>query len=59
MVIIIDKHVGADSLEYLSVEGLVEAVQYQLKKEGKKDFGHCTACLTGNYPGGLPDELDW
>lgn len=33
--------VGADSLAYLSVEGLIRAV-------GKKDL--CLACLTGEYP---------
>jgi len=21
--------------------------------------GYCTACLTGEYPGGLPEELSW
>ncbi|XP_060533598.1 amidophosphoribosyltransferase-like [Cylas formicarius] len=50
--------VGADSLQYLSVAGLVKAVQKDLI--GKKQIvGHCTACLTGEYPGGLPDEIDW
>ncbi|ASJ03370.1 amidophosphoribosyltransferase [Thermococcus profundus] len=33
--------IGADSLAYLSVEGLIRAV-------GKKDL--CLACLTGEYP---------
>jgi len=50
------KQVGADSLAYLSVEGLVTAVQKDLSAENR---GHCTACLTGDYPGGLPDDLDW
>ncbi|RZC40334.1 GATase 2 and/or Pribosyltran domain containing protein [Asbolus verrucosus] len=49
--------VGADSLEYLSVEGLVKAVQRNIAKG--VDNGHCTACLTGEYPGGIPEELDW
>lgn len=44
---------GADSLAYLSVEGLVKAVRWKIKK-GKNDIGHCTACLTGEYPE-LPD----
>ncbi|KAH8385613.1 hypothetical protein KR200_003576 [Drosophila serrata] len=56
------RHVGADSLAYLSVEGLVEAVQQKHRDAGdgqSKPTGHCTACLTGEYPGGLPDELSW
>lgn len=30
-----------------------------MKVPGGGAGGHCTACLTGNYPGGLPDNLDW
>ncbi|KAF7285533.1 amidophosphoribosyltransferase-like [Rhynchophorus ferrugineus] len=50
--------VGADSLYYLSVEGLKRAVQKDLKITDRKN-GHCAACLTGDYPGGLPEELEW
>lgn len=53
------KHVGADSLEYLSVEGLRKAVTSKMKVKNPKQAGHCTACLTGEYPGGLPEELSW
>lgn len=54
------EHVGADSLEYLSVEGLVSAVHYNMKTTPSDGVGgHCTACLTGEYPGGLPDDVDW
>lgn len=49
---------GADSLEYLSVAGLVKAVKKEIKS-GNEEDGHCTACLTGEYPGGVPDELEW
>ncbi|XP_017787165.1 PREDICTED: amidophosphoribosyltransferase-like isoform X1 [Nicrophorus vespilloides] len=52
------KEVGADSLQYLSVDGLVTAVQRDIKDKGN-DLGHCTACLTGVYPGGVPEDLDW
>ncbi|KAF9413818.1 hypothetical protein HW555_008086 [Spodoptera exigua] len=53
------EHVGADSLEYLSVEGLVSAVHYNMKTNPSDGLGgHCTACLTGEYPGGVPDD-DW
>ncbi|KPJ19964.1 Amidophosphoribosyltransferase [Papilio machaon] len=52
--------VSADSLEYLSVEGLVSAVHYEMKTCAETGLGgHCTACLTGEYPGGLPDDVDW
>ncbi|MDI9610155.1 MAG: amidophosphoribosyltransferase [Archaeoglobaceae archaeon] len=43
--------VGADSLSYLSLKGLLTA----LKKLGGKEF--CTACLTGKYPVPVPGEL--
>lgn len=51
--------VGADSLEYLSVDGLVKAVRWDIKIKKPGQIGHCTACLTGEYPGGIPEELDW
>uniref|UniRef100_A0A182MNT1 Amidophosphoribosyltransferase n=1 Tax=Anopheles culicifacies TaxID=139723 RepID=A0A182MNT1_9DIPT len=53
------KYVGADSLAYLSVEGLKKAVQLNMAVKKPEQVGHCTACLTGDYPGGLPDELEW
>lgn len=59
---------GATSVRYLSVEGLVSAVQagissHQDKEEritnanttSSRKVGHCTACLTGKYP----VELEW
>ena len=39
-------HVGADSLAYLSHEGMLRAVTAALGK----DNGHCSACFTGKYP---------
>ncbi|KAK7097131.1 amidophosphoribosyltransferase-like isoform X2 [Littorina saxatilis] len=44
----IREYVGADSLHYLSIEGLLQAVEEGLDKT--KPSGHCVACLTGNYP---------
>jgi amidophosphoribosyltransferase len=43
----IREHVGADSLYYLSVDGMMKAVQ-------RKD-GFCQACFTGEYP--IPVDL--
>uniref|UniRef100_A0A0A9WRJ6 Amidophosphoribosyltransferase n=1 Tax=Lygus hesperus TaxID=30085 RepID=A0A0A9WRJ6_LYGHE len=46
-------HTGADSLAYLSVDGLKKAVRLNIKNT--KEIGHCTACLTGEYP----EPLEW
>ncbi|XP_072244829.1 amidophosphoribosyltransferase-like [Leuresthes tenuis] len=59
-------YIGADSVEYLTVEGLVSAVQEGITSLQEKEkisshnkssgrVGHCTACLTGKYP----VELEW
>lgn len=53
------KHVGANSLAYLSVDGLKKAVLQNMKTTKPKQAGHCTACLTGDYPGGVPEDLSW
>ena len=37
--------IGADSLTFLSVEGMVEAIGRQDEGETR---GHCMACFTGN-----------
>lgn len=50
---------GADSLAYLSVEGLTKAVRSDIKTKNSHNVGHCTACLTGQYPGGIPNSLNW
>lgn len=39
--------IGADSLTFLSVEGMVKAVG---KKDDSETGGHCLACFTGKYP---------
>lgn len=68
------EYLGANSVVYLSVEGLVSSVQQEIKfkkqKLRKHDIsiqengngvgyfektGHCTACLTGQYP----VDLEW
>ena len=43
--------IGADTLGYLSVDGLLKVV-------GGKDGGFCDACFTGNYPVPVQLELD-
>ena len=44
------RYLSADSLVYLSHEGLVSAVQKKLSKDQPSGVGHCSACLTGKYP---------
>ena len=41
-------HIGADSLHFLSIEGLARVFDNQ--------GGFCMACFDGNYPGGRPHE---
>lgn len=43
---------GADSLHYLSVEGMMDAVP-----QGP-GIGYCTACFTGNYPVAVDASAD-
>lgn len=53
---------GADSLQYLSLEGLIKAVRSDIKSKVSHKVGHCTACLSGIYPGGTPNkdsEFEW
>jgi amidophosphoribosyltransferase len=42
---------GADSLAYLSLEGVYEAI-------GVEADQHCDACFSGNYPLGAPEDAN-
>ncbi len=42
------EYIGADSLHYLSMEGILKAVEWS-------GCGFCTACLNGAYPMGIPN----
>jgi amidophosphoribosyltransferase len=46
----IRRSIGADSLGYVSMQGLVEATTIAENKL-------CTACFTGNYPIEIPADL--
>jgi amidophosphoribosyltransferase len=48
----IRRFIEADSLAYLSLDGLLECVQDQ------EETGYCTACYTGNYPTPWVDVAD-
>jgi amidophosphoribosyltransferase len=49
----IRRHIGADTLGYLSHEGLLLAVD---DPEGSR---HCTACFSGRYPVAVAQAEDW
>jgi amidophosphoribosyltransferase len=52
----IQARTGADSLDYLSLPGMLEAVQAGITQESA---GHCTACFNGDYPVAIrPERLD-
>ncbi|MGC9315521.1 MAG: amidophosphoribosyltransferase, partial [bacterium] len=45
------KFIGADTLGYLSLDGM-------LKIEGLPDIGFCDACFSGNYPIVVEENCD-
>jgi amidophosphoribosyltransferase len=47
----IQESLDADSLAYLSLEGLEESA-------GGANLGFCNACLSGNYPTPVPEQAD-
>jgi amidophosphoribosyltransferase len=47
----IKKYLGADSIGYLSLDGMI-------KSTGHKKSKFCTACYTGDYPVPFEDKLD-
>ncbi|PPA68987.1 amidophosphoribosyltransferase [Jeotgalibacillus proteolyticus] len=47
--------IGADSLSFISVDGMVEAIG---RPDSGENRGHCLACFTGKYPTEIyPDTL--
>jgi amidophosphoribosyltransferase len=49
----IRQRIGADSLDYLSLDGMLKAVRASITG----DSGHCTACFSGVYPVKIPEWL--
>nr|WP_202080994.1 amidophosphoribosyltransferase [Caldalkalibacillus salinus] len=48
-------YIEADTLTYLSVEGMIEAIG---REDDNPNRGHCLACFTGKYPTEIyPDSL--
>jgi amidophosphoribosyltransferase len=55
------KHIGADSLEYLSYDGMLRALDTKIDKTmigSKTQSGYCTACFTGKYAVDVNDIVD-
>jgi hypothetical protein len=50
----IRQHIGADTLGYLSLQGLLDSVGMADKRE----VHYCRACFTGNYPVPVQLEMD-
>ena len=49
----IRKEIGADSLAFLSMDGMLEA----LRSCNPEQYGYCKGCFTGEYPVAVPGEL--
>ncbi|HUC34007.1 MAG TPA: amidophosphoribosyltransferase, partial [Ilumatobacteraceae bacterium] len=45
------EHIGADSLAFLSLEGMMRAIKHTTNApEDGTSAGYCNACFTGDYP---------
>jgi amidophosphoribosyltransferase len=49
----IREYIGSDTLNFLSVEGMVDAID---RKDDSPNKGHCLACFTGKYPTEIYDD---
>ena len=50
----IRKEIGADSLAFISPDGMLEA----LRECNPEQYGYCKGCFTGEYPIPVPGELN-
>ncbi len=48
------EYIGADSLAFISIDGLYRAMGHDGRDNGRPQF--CDACLTGDYPTALTDR---
>ena len=54
----IRNHIGADSLSFLSLDGMLGAIRGDdIDKELTGRSSYCTACFSGQYPVSVPDWL--
>jgi amidophosphoribosyltransferase len=47
---------GADSLAFISVNGLLESLEPQSQCGSRRLTGYCLGCFTGEYPIPVPGE---
>ncbi|GBD09466.1 Amidophosphoribosyltransferase [Candidatus Thermoflexus japonica] len=50
----IRRFTGADSLAFLSLEGMCRAIRETMPSA---EGGYCTACFSGRYPAPIPEEI--
>ena len=50
--------IGADSLAFLSLEGMLEAIGRPAASPADWQRGHCLACFTGDYPTEVYEEME-
>jgi len=48
----VSRELGATSVYYLSLEGLMKATEV-----GDEESGFCAACFNGEYPSEVPEKL--
>jgi amidophosphoribosyltransferase len=48
--------IGADSLAFISIDGLYRALDHDGRHAARPQY--CDACFTGDYPIPLPDMID-
>lgn len=53
----IQQRIGADSLAYLSLSGMLKAVTVHHPDHGSPPPTHCHACFSGDYPLDIPEWL--
>ena len=53
----IRQHIGANSMAYLSLDGMNTAIREHVAGPARSHAGHCTACFSGVYPINIPAWL--
>jgi len=52
----IARHINADSVQYLSLQGMLSVV-HEGASHANGEPGHCSACFSGEYPIDLPQWM--
>ncbi len=51
------EQIGADSLAFISIDGLYRALGQEDGRDPARPY-YCDACFTGDYPISVPDQAD-